>query len=173
MRASAFDVSRLTGHRAPVIRRISSGDLTLSLAKGLSDFRRRPTHLVFLAAIYPLAGIAIALAATNANAFPILFPLVAGFALIGPVAALGFYEISRREERGEHPTWREAFGVLRSPARGAILRVALTLLALFALWLLSARGLFALLVPDIEATSYPAFLEALMATSAGWTLRCC
>lgn len=170
MRALPLDASRLTGHRLPVIRRITTADLTLSLARGLDDFRRHPTHLVFLAAIYPIAGIAIALAATNANAFPILFPLVAGFALIGPVAALGFYEISRREERGEHPTWREAFGVLHSPARGAIARVALTLLALFALWLLSAEGLFALLVPDIEATSYPAFLEALMATPAGWAL---
>lgn len=170
MRALPIDASRLTGDRLPAIRRITTADLTLSLSKGLSDFRRRPTHLVFLAAIYPLAGIAIALAATNANAFPILFPLVAGFALLGPVAALGFYEISRREEQGEHPSWREAFAVFQGPARGAITRVALTLLALFALWLLSAQALFALLAPDVSATSYPRFLNALLSTSAGWTL---
>ncbi|WP_279483105.1 DUF2189 domain-containing protein [Aureimonas sp. SK2] len=170
MRALPIDASRLTGHRLPAIRRITTADLTLSLAKGLSDFRRRPTHLVFLAAIYPIAGIAIALAATNANAFPVLFPLVAGFALIGPVAALGFYEISRREERGEHASWREAFGALQGPQRGAIARVALVLFALFALWLLSAQALFALFAPEVSAATYPAFLQALLATPAGWAL---
>ncbi|RIY02800.1 DUF2189 domain-containing protein [Aureimonas flava] len=170
MKALPLDAARIAGQRLPAIRRITTADLTASLQRGLADFRRRPTHLVFLAAIYPLAGIAIALAATNANAFPILFPLVAGFALVGPVAALGFYEISRREERGEHPSWREAFAVPAGPARGAIGRVALALLALFALWLLSAQALFSLLAPPIAAPSYAAFLEALLATPAGWAL---
>lgn len=125
------------------IRRIEWQDLTHSLREGLADFMQRPSHYVFLAFIYPVAGIVIGLAATNASAFPVLFPLVAGFAILGPIAALGFYEISRREESGERVSWRHAFDVLQSPARGAIIRMALLLCLIFALWLISASALFA------------------------------
>ncbi|WP_182087239.1 DUF2189 domain-containing protein [Aureimonas sp. ME7] len=170
MKAMPFDAGQRAAHPVPAIRRIELTDLTQALRLGWADFLRRPTHLVFLAFIYPLAGLAIAFGLTNSDAFPLLFPLVSGFAILGPVAALGFYEISRREERGEPTSWRHAFDALQSPARGAIARVALALLALFVLWLVSAKGLFALLAPETGTSSYLGFLGDLLSTPAGWTL---
>lgn len=157
-------------HVALAIRPIGLSDLRLALERGVEDFRRHPSHYVFLALIYPVAGIAIALAATGANAFPVLFPLVAGFALLGPLAALGFYEVSRRAERGEPATWRDAFAIAHSPALPAIAKVALVLVALFMAWLVTAQLLFSWLAPPVEAASYPAFLDALFRSPAGWTL---
>jgi len=85
---------------APQIRRIGIADLKYALRRGLDDFLAMPSHAVFLCLIYPVVGIALARMAMGNNVLPLLFPLAAGFALVGPFAALGLYEMSRRREAG-------------------------------------------------------------------------
>jgi uncharacterized membrane protein len=106
----------------PAVRRIGVTDLGIALRKGLDDFAAYRTDVMFLCVIYPVVGLVIARIVTNAyDLVPLLFPLASGFALLGPVAAIGLYEMSRRRERGEEVGWTTAFGVLRSPAFGAII----------------------------------------------------
>ena len=59
-----------------------------------------PSHLAFLALIYPFCGVVLVYAASQQNALQLLFPLSSGFALIGPFAAVGLFEMSRRRELG-------------------------------------------------------------------------
>ena len=73
---------------APVIRRIRPADLVDALRAGWNDFAAMPTHAVFLCAIYPLVGIGIAGLTLGFAVIPLLFPLAAGFALLGPLAAI-------------------------------------------------------------------------------------
>ena len=78
----------------PTVRSIGPADLRDALAKGLDDFWAMPTHVVFLSLIYPIVGIALGGATLGYDVVPLLYPLAAGFALIGPFAAIGLYELA-------------------------------------------------------------------------------
>src|ERR1700730_4314816 len=119
----------------PTIRRIGIGDLRQVLARGFDDFATYRTDVIFICAVYPLAGLFLARLAFGYEMLPLLFPIASGFALIGPVAAVGLYEMSRRREQGAEVTWAEAFGVVRSPSFGAIVVLGLLLMTVFLVWL--------------------------------------
>src|SRR5216684_1216649 len=100
----------------PAVRTIRIADLKDALARGIDDFVAMPTHAVFLCLIYPIVGIVLARLTWGYEVLPLLFPLAAGFALIGPFAAIGLYELSRRREQGLDISWTDVFDVLRSPS---------------------------------------------------------
>src|SRR5215467_9229570 len=113
----------------PTVRRIGLADLKDALARGLTDFSAIPTHAVFLCLIYPIVGLVLARAILGYALLPLLFPLAAGFALVGPFAAIGFYELSRRREQGHDISWEDAFDVLHSPSRDATAALGFLLLS--------------------------------------------
>ena len=102
----------------PRIRHLAVRDLREVLRKGVDDFAACRTDVIFLAALYPVIGVLLVWAALNRDLLPLLFPVMSGFALIGPVAAVGLYEMSRRREMGEDPGWANAFGVAKSESSG-------------------------------------------------------
>ena len=154
----------------PTVRRISVNDVVASLHQGLDDFWTKPSHYVFLCLIYPVAGIVLAQWTSGANALPLLFPLMSGFALIGPFAALGLYEISRRREAGLDTSWQHALEVRHSPAIPAILAVGVMLAAIFVLWLLTAQALYVSLFGPERPASLIAFINDVFTTTRGWQL---
>ncbi len=155
---------------APVVHDIGVQDLKEALARGYDDFKEMPTHLAFLGLIYPLFGAGLAAITFTNNALPLLFPLVSGFALIGPFAAVGLYELSRRRELGLDTSWVHLFDVLRSPSLPSILALALALMVIFIAWLATAQALYEWLYGPMPPESYSAFLYEVLTTSRGWTL---
>ena len=109
--------------RIPIVRRIGPADLMDALAKGYDDFSAMPSHAIFLCIVYPLIGILLVGLTLGYSVLPLLFPLAAGFALIGPFAAVGLYELSRRREAGLdvhwHPRLRRAALAVDRRHRGA------------------------------------------------------
>lgn len=155
----------------PAIRKIRMASLKRALRKGFDDFRAKPSHVIFLCVIYPLVGLILSRVVLGYQAtLPLLFPLVAGFALLGPLAALGLYELSRRRERGLECSWRDAFNVVRSTAIGAIGALSAVLLVLFFAWLRVALGIYQLTFGNVAPESLGAFVEQVFTTQQGWTL---
>src|SRR6476660_5420679 len=141
----------------PQIRTIGLADLKDALARGLDDFAAMPSHAVFLCLIYPVVGFVIFRLVLGANVLPLLFPLAAGFALIGPLAALGLYEMSRRREQGLDVSWKHALDVFRSPSLGAIIVLGLMLVAIFLVWIAVAQGIYVATFGYAPAASMPDF----------------
>ena len=154
----------------PDVRTITNADLRAALAAGLEDFRLMPSHLVFLTLIYPLLGLVLASLAFGSDLLPLVYPLITGFALLGPLAAIGMYELSRRRERGLPTGWTESFDVLRNPAIGSIAALGLMLFVLFGLWLLTAQALSGWLYGQAIPPSVTAFFVDVLTTGRGWAL---
>jgi uncharacterized membrane protein len=154
----------------PTIRKIGVSDLKEVLLKGLRDFNEKPSHLIFLGILYPIATLVAALAAAKSELLPLVFPLISGFALIGPMVAVGLYELSRRREQGLDVSWDHAFQVLWSPSIGAIMALSLLLCVIYLAWLGAALGIYWMIFGNEMPKSVIEFARQVFTTSAGWTL---
>src|ERR1700730_16131985 len=155
---------------APVIRKIRLSDLHDALRLGWEDFKAVPSHAIILCVIYPVLGLALARTVLGYSVLPLLFPLAAGFALLGPFAALGLYELSRRRELGQEASAWDALDVLRSPSFGAMLGLGTLLLALFVTWIGTAHAIYVDTVGAETASGIPDFAERVLTTPQGWWL---
>ena len=152
------------------IRRIGLADLKDALARGLDDFATYRTDVVFLCVIYPVVGLVLGRLAFGYDMVPLLFPLASGFALIGPFAAVGLYEMSRRRELGVEVAWPDAFSVVRSPAFGEIGVLGVLLVAIFLLWLAVAQAIYLATLGPEPPASLGAFLQQTLTTGPGWAM---
>jgi uncharacterized membrane protein len=155
---------------ALTVRRIGLADLGQALRSGLADFAANRTDVIFLCVIYPLVGLLLGRIASGYDVVPLLFPLASGFALVGPFAAVGLNEMSRRRELGADVSWVDWFGVLRSPSIGAIIGLGLWLIAIFALWLVVAEVIYVATLGPEPPESIGAFVRDVFTTPQGWTM---
>lgn len=152
------------------IRRIGPADLLDALAKGLDDFAAAPSHALFLCLIYPIIGLIVIAVTLGFNLVPLVYPMAAGFALVGPVAALGLYELSRRREAGLPVSAADALNVLRSPSIGAIVALGVVLMLLFLIWIAVARAIYIANFGYAAPASIGQFLHDVLFTRPGWNL---
>ncbi len=155
---------------APTVRRIHAADIGDALARGLKDFGACRTDVIFLCLIYPIAGLVISRMAAERGMAELIFPLVSGFALLGPLFGLGLYEMSRRREKGIATGWADAFAVVRAPALGAIVVLGALLFGLFCAWLFTANLIYIVTLGPDPPVSATAFAHDALTTPAGWTM---
>jgi len=159
-----------TARSEPVVRTVRAADLKDALAKGLADFMAMPTHALFLCAIYPVIGLVLARLAFGYSVLPLLYPLASGFALVGPVAALGLYELSRRREAGQDVSVTHALDVLQSSSIGAIVALSILLMMIFGIWMAIANAIYIGNFGYASPASIRQFITEVTTTSAGWTV---
>jgi uncharacterized membrane protein len=161
-----------TGQQAtrPAVRRLHVADLRDALARGFGDFGAYRTDVIFLCVVYPLVGLLLARLAFGYELLPLLFPLASGFALIGPFAAVGLNEMSRRRELTQEASFWDAFAVFRSPAFGKIIVLGAVLVALFLLWLVAAQLIYEATLGPKPPVSAAQFAHDVLRTEAGWMM---
>jgi uncharacterized membrane protein len=153
-----------------IVHKIGMADLRDALAKGIADFSAVPTHLVFLCLIYPVITLIAARTTAGYEVLPLVFPLLAGFTLIGPLVAVGMYELSRRREMGLDISRRHAFDVFRFPSIGAIATLGVVLMGIYVAWLFAARAIYDHYFGSAAPASIAEFARQVSTTPSGWAL---
>jgi uncharacterized membrane protein len=128
-----------------------------------------PTHAVMLAIIYPIVGLLLGRVLHGYSFLPLLFPLAAGFALIGPFAAIAFYDLSRQRERGNIPSVAAAMDTIRSSSSIAVELLGAMLAALFLIWVATAQSIYNAFFGFAPVISMPGFFRHLIGTRDGLT----
>lgn len=161
---TSLSTSRVT------LRDLTNTDLIEALRLGWEDFKAIPSHAIVLAVIYPVLGLVLARLVLGYSILPLLFPLAAGFALIGPFAAIGLYELSRRRELGMEASAWNAFDVLKSPSFFAMLGLGVMLFAIFGVWIATAQAIYVANFGNMPASEIPDFVHRVLTSPEGWRL---
>ena len=156
-------------YEMPQVRKIGFSDLREVLGLGWRDFMRAPKFGMFFGGIYALGGLLIFYVFMKLKLGMLVFPMVFGFALIGPFIASGLYEVSRRLEKGTPLVWSEVLGVCWNQHRRELGWMAFVMLFIFWIWMYQSRTLVAVFFGTKGFATLPGFLEAVFTTSTGAT----
>ncbi len=158
------------GTQGPSVRRIDRSDLHWALRQGWTDFTSLRGDILVVGFVYPLVVLLVAGIALGASLFPLLEPIVGGLALLGPLLAIGFYELARRRENGLDSRWTHFLDPLRGPARLHILAIGAFATVLFLGWLGIAWQIYESTLGRLEPDGVTGLLGTLFTTQQGWML---
>ena len=153
---------------APKLRPATVEDITESLKLGLDDFRAYPRYGLVLGALYALGGMMIFFALQRADMAVMAYPALAGFALVGPFAAVGLYEVSRRRELGLPVTWGAVLGVMRGASSRQILMLGFALIFVTLVWTRIALIIYALFF-GMAPVNFGGMVHEITSTTRGFS----
>ena len=154
----------------PAVNTIGLASLRHAVAKGIEDFNAVPTHAVFLGIIYAVLGLILFRLSFGYEVVPLVYPMLAGFALLGPFAAVALYELSRRREQGLDVSVSHLSEVFRSPSIGAITRLGFVLMLIFVAWLAVAKIIYTQIMGNAVPASLEEFVRQILTTPTGHQL---
>jgi uncharacterized membrane protein len=126
------------------VRAITVADLLSSLKAGIADFAAAPIYGLFFGLFYALGGSALVGLSVYFEQYMLILPLIMGFALVGPFAAVGLYEVSRRLEAGLPLSFPIVLGAVRRQSSRQIMMLGFTLMVLLLFWVRVALLIYAL-----------------------------
>lgn len=164
-----MSATAIAGVRTPVTRTITAEDVYGALALGWADFRAVPRFGLFFGGTYAILGIALFVQLLVLDQPFWIFPFAAAFPLLGPFAAIGLYEVSRRREAGATLDWAEVLGLVWRQRGGQIPSIAFVVMAGFVFWMWVASILIILFLGRMSLATY-SDIDAVLATERGWML---
>lgn len=153
------DQQKFVAEPVPVARRIAVDAPWQWLEAGWRDICRAPHISLAYGGGFAIAAALIAVGLSRVGELSLMLPLLGGFLLLGPFAAAGLYDTSRRLSRGETPQLRTA---IAAPflATGQLPFLGVMLLMVFFVWIEFAFLLMMLFL----GTQIPPTLGELMRT---------
>ncbi|WP_108659122.1 DUF2189 domain-containing protein [Acuticoccus kandeliae] len=143
-----------------------------SLKDGWRDYVARPSTGLFLIIVYPVIGLVLLRFAFHQDLLPLLFPMTTGFAIIGPLTAVGLYALSAQRERGDGSELDgvRAMGALTGGPLGPTFRIGLVLAAIYAAWLGSALLIYRATLGEDAPTDIATLFDWVLNRPEGWAL---
>jgi uncharacterized membrane protein len=143
----------------PEILELDFSDLRAALSAGWQDFRAAPLYGLFFAGVYVLGGWLILWASTTEGQLWWTIVAGAGFPILGPFIACGFYDVSRRREAGETLSWPGVLGAIFRQKDRQIPTMAAIIVVFFLFWNFLAHMIFALFLGNATLTNITTSLE--------------
>lgn len=154
---------------APKLRAVGMQDIAAALRLGMRDAVRAPLYGLFFGGVFAAGGIAIYALLATYNAPWMIIPIALGFPLIGPFAAAGLYEVSRRLEAKESLTWKSILVTVFHQRERQLGWMAFVVLFVLWVWLYQVRILLALLMGFSAPSSLGKFAQVVVTTQSGLT----
>lgn len=154
----------------PEINKITQSDIRDALKAGLADFQRAPVYGLFFGAVFSIIGIVITWALYRGESSYWIFPLAAGFPLIGPFAAVGVYEVSRRLEAGEELALGPILAAGFRQKNSQLPFFAVLTVFFFLAWIVLARVIFAFSFGTSSMTNVMTSFEVFFTVSGFFML---
>ncbi|MGC2857115.1 DUF2189 domain-containing protein [Novispirillum sp. DQ9] len=131
------------GGAPPTVRMVSVDDTARWLMRGWDDLRAAPMVSLTYGGIFVVLAYLIVFGLAQMDMTSLILPLMAGFMLIGPLAAVGLYEVSRLHAARQPVSLGKA---LMSFPRysGQLLVIGLALMLMLMLWVITAMYIFAI-----------------------------
>lgn len=153
----------------PRVRQISKDAPWDWLAAGWRDMWRSSSLSLAYGLAFAVISSLMTLAITALDLSSLVLTLAAGFILLGPILAVGLYEISRRLEAGEPVRMKEVF-LVRTKAPAQLMFLGVCLMIAFLIWVRVATLLFALFYGMQGFPPLAQFVNELLFTARGLTL---
>jgi uncharacterized membrane protein len=148
------------------VRELRLPDLWDALKAGFDDMRQTRTDAITVAVLYPVAAVFLGAIIVLQNFLPLVFPICAGFSLLGPMATLWFAAQSRKRERGDD----SAISAFTPERLVAIQRLCVIAIMLFVVWNVAAGTIYGLTLGSSNENAGASFLYRVFHTQAGWEL---
>ncbi len=155
-----------TSTQAPAIQQVAFDAPWAWLAAGWRDLWSSPAISLAYGAAFAAIAYAFVFHLSQTNALPLMLPLAGGFFLVGPLLAVGLYEISRRKERNEPTSLRDIFAAAKKSG-GQLASFGVVLLLLYFFWMRTASLLFMLFFGNAGIPPVEDFIPTLLFTPHG------